>query len=295
MGFILPHHHAWHSCSFPLGAFVTLASFLSIPICPCPRRGSEGIAVSSFIFVNVIDCTIHLMGLLAPDVLVIPVLFPPSRRSTLSRWCASCILSGCYTFSYTLCVLYFARIFVPFALRLVLPELSLLLLALAAQLLPGPVAPLLPVSPAEWLLSSVPRLPASADRLPGCDAWLHAAIAWLLVCIAWLPTSVAGPPTTGVARLPTSGVDTMSFAGPPYAASLAVGAPSLSETSPAHCRTGRSFCRVPSQRCACKVNISSAIEPIHSSVSAMVGGNSRQIFPLHQIFHPFRYFFSPPM
>jgi hypothetical protein len=136
MGFILPHHRAWHSCSFPLGAFLTLASFLSIPICPCPRRESEGIAVSSFIFVSVIDCTIHLMGLFAPDVLVIPVLFPPSRRSTLSRWCASCILSGYYTFSYTLCVLYFARIFVPFALCLVLPELSLLLLPLCFLLLP---------------------------------------------------------------------------------------------------------------------------------------------------------------
>jgi hypothetical protein len=40
------------------------------------------------------------------------------------------ILSGCYTFSYTLRVLYFARIFVPSALRLVVPELGFPLLPL---------------------------------------------------------------------------------------------------------------------------------------------------------------------
>ena len=145
---------------------------------------------------------------------------------------------------------------------------------------------------ASFLCSAITCLCRSASWLRCLASRSHCLVACLY---RLLPTSVAAPPTTGVARLPTSGVDTMSFAGPPYAASLVVGAPSFSETSPAHCRTGRSLCRVPSQQCACKVNISSPIEPIHSNVSAMVGGNSRQIFPLHQIFHPFRYFFSPPM
>jgi hypothetical protein len=134
------------------------------------------------------------------------------------------ILSGCYTFSYTLCVLYFACVFVPFALRLVVPELGFLLLPLCfflGQLLHSFLYPVLNGF-----------LPPLHDYLPLPIGFLAALAGftqpWLgCLSVSLGSTSAARSPTTGVARF------TMSFSGLLHVASLTAGAPSLSEPSPA--------------------------------------------------------------
>jgi hypothetical protein len=121
-----------------------------------------------------------------------------------------------------LCVLYFARVFVSFALRLVVSELGFLLLPLCfflGQLLHSFLYLVLN----GFLPPLRDYLPLPIDLLAALAGFTQPWLGCLSVSLG--STSAAGPPTTGV--------DTMSFAGLLYVASLTAGAPSLPEPSPA--------------------------------------------------------------